>query len=278
MKSLFTRSWSKQHSRVCLFFTASFQFHTSPSCISDQHSCGCSPHRHHSQSHMTRCFALLVSLLAPRSASTSHKSLALHESLAPSQSFLLPHCREFLSCLLNLATLAPREFAYLSRVPSLNEHSDQCWLCLKTSRSSTSSQLAEVGGRVRPLCFFISLSCVLIVLPAFGYAHVLPAVGYAHVLPDVGYAHSVLLIFSCCWACCSRGHRTVLLPSFFSPLIWAVVSSLLPLTSACGSVSVLCLASPPPALLCGSLLLRSSPHAAPTPLLSIAPFVIVGSR
>ena len=36
--------------------------------------------------------------------------------------------------------------------------------------------------------------------------------------------------------------------------------------------SVLCLlASPPPALLCGSLLLRGSPQAPPAPLLSIAP-------
>ena len=45
------------------------------------------------------------------------------------------------------------------------------------------------------------------------------------------------------------------------------------------SVSVLCLlASPPPALLSGCLLLRSSPHAPPTPLLSLRHFVIIRSQ
>ena len=47
-------------------------------------------------------------------------------------------------------------------------------------------------------------------------------------------------------------------------------------SSGCDIVSVLCpLASP---LLCGSLMLRGSPRAPPTPLLSLRHFVIIGSR
>ena len=50
-------------------------------------------------------------------------------------------------------------------------------------------------------------------------------------------------------------------------------------SSCCDAVSVLCLlASPPPPLPCGSLLLRGSPQAPPTPLLSLRHFVIIGSR
>ena len=50
-------------------------------------------------------------------------------------------------------------------------------------------------------------------------------------------------------------------------------------SSGCDAISVLCLlASPPPALLCGSLLLRRSPQALPTPQLSMRHFVIIGSR
>ena len=44
--------------------------------------------------------------------------------------------------------------------------------------------------------------------PVVGFALVLPAVGYVLVLPAVGFALSVLLIFSCCWVCSSRGSRT----------------------------------------------------------------------
>ena len=64
--------------------------------------------------------------------------------------------------------------------------------------------------------------------PAVGYALVLPAVGYALVLPAVGYTLSVL----CCWACSSRGHRTRVASSFFSPLtlgLWFRLCFLSPL-------------------------------------------------
>ena len=40
----------------------------------------------------------------------------------------------------------------------------------------------------------------------------------ALVLPAVGHAFSILLIFTCCWACSLAVIVPVLLPSFFSPL------------------------------------------------------------
>ena len=93
----------------------------------------------------------------------------------------------------------------------------------------------------------------LVVLPAVGDALVLPAVGEALVLLAVGYALSVLLFFTCCWVCSSRGPRTRIV--FFLATTTgslALVPSLLP-----------------PASLCGSLRLCSSLLSPPTSLLSI---------
>ena len=115
--------------------------------------------------------------------------------------------------------------------------------------------------------------------------------------PACGTALSVLLILPCCccallpccWLCSSvtlfrsRRSSTRRRPSS-SPLcstsaIWrCLVRSLLFITG-CDAVSVLCLlASLPPALPCGSSLLRGSPRAPPTPLLSLRHFVIIVSR
>ena len=44
--------------------------------------------------------------------------------------------------------------------------------------------------------------------PAVDSTLILPTVGCALVLPAVGHALSVLMIFSCCWVCSSRGPRT----------------------------------------------------------------------
>ena len=65
----------------------------------------------------------------------------------------------------------------------------------------------------------------------------IPAVGCALVLPAVGYALSVLLIFSCCWVCSSRGLCTRV-ASFLllTTDSLAVVLSLIPPASLCGSL------------------------------------------
>ena len=56
-----------------------------------------------------------------------------------------------------------------------------------------------------------------------------------------------------------------------APFRQSGVASFADFSSGCDTVSILCLlASPPPALLCGSLLLRGSPHAPPTPLQACA--------
>ena len=123
--------------------------------------------------------------------------------------------------------------------------------------------------------------------------------------PAVGTALCVLLIPPCCWvcssaccwlcssaccwlcssACCSAEwdscgssarRRPCSSPLCSFSAIWRYLSSwLLYITrsSGCDAVSVLCLlASHPPALPCDSLLFRGSPHAPPTPLLSLRHF------
>ena len=121
--------------------------------------------------------------------------------------------------------------------------------------------------------------------------------------PAVGTALSVLLILSCCWVCSSRlllamlfchfVHVSEILLDILLVVVQVVrlcapfrqsgfasfVDFVSSLASGCGAVSVLCLlASPPPALLCGSLLLRSSPLAPLTPLLDMRHLMVIGSR
>ena len=73
-------------------------------------------------------------------------------------------------------------------------------------------------------------------------------------LPAVGYALSILLIFPCCWVCSSRGPRTHVAFFLLTTGSLAVVLSLIPQAS-----------------LCGSLRLRGSLLSPPTPLLGIKP-------
>ena len=78
-------------------------------------------------------------------------------------------------------------------------------------------------------------------------------------------------VSACSWHCsfCSFD-SFLLLGMLFSP------------ADGCALFPFCLLASPPPALLCGSLLLRGSPQAPPRPLLSIAPlrdpWFVAGTR
>ena len=92
----------------------------------------------------------------------------------------------------------------------------------------------------------------------------------------VDFALSVLLIFTCCWVCSSRGPRTrvasfLLLTTGFL----AVVPSLVSLTT--GSLAVVP-SLLPPASLCGSLRLVVRLNDSVVYYPALRHFVIVGSR
>ena len=168
------------------------------------------------------------------------------------------HCR----CLGNALHICLHHHSLLIclQLPTLFETSQSCPVLSSTRKSlgvDFAFRLVSVSllatGSFTVSDFESSQSLALVVLPAVGYVLVLPFVGDALVLLAVGCALSVLLIFTCCWVCSSRGPPTRIV--FFLLLTTGSLALVLSLL--------------PPASICGSLRLRSSPLSPPTSLLSI---------